>query len=189
MDKDWQLRLACDADIAALEILIPLSVRTLQQSYYSSEQMEAALGPVFGVDRQLIRDRTYFVAERDGDIVGCGGWSRRRSMYGSDAGRKAEDAPLDPEKDPARMRAFFVHPKWARQGIARAIVNACENAIRDAGFRTIELAATLPGEPLYTSLGYTLVKRYEIPMKDGLRLPVAQMTKAIPVSVVRTAAA
>src|SRR5438874_1986462 len=98
--------------------------------------MQAALGPVFGVDRQLIRDGTYFVAEENGAIVGCGGWSRRRSLYGGDGARTGEDALLDPEREAARVRAFFVHPAWARRGIGRSIMAACEEAIVAAGFRT-----------------------------------------------------
>src|SRR5579863_2284675 len=101
---DWRPRLARENDIPALEALIPLSVRTLQAPYYSPAQMEAALGPIFGVDRQLIRDGTYFVVELDGAIVGCGGWSRRRSLYGGDSGREQEDGRLDPQRDAARVR-------------------------------------------------------------------------------------
>src|SRR5262245_8816488 len=118
----WPLRLACESDVRALDALIPLSVRSLQAPYYSLAQMEAALGPVFGVDRQLIRDGTYFVAERDGAIVGCGGWSQRRSLYGGDSGRAGEDGLLDPQWDAARVRAFFFHPSWARGGIGRSIM-------------------------------------------------------------------
>ncbi len=111
---DWKPRLAREEDIPALEALIPVSVRVLQAPYYSAAQMEAALGPVFGVDKQLIRDGTYFVVENDAQVVGCGGWSKRKSLYGGDSGRAGEDAQLDPRRDPARVRAFFVHPAWAR---------------------------------------------------------------------------
>ncbi len=173
----WPLRFARESDIPALEKLIPLSVRALQAHCYSAAQMDAAIGPVFGVDRQLIRDGTYFVAERDGAIVGCGGWSRRRSLFGGDTGRKHEDALLDPQHDPARVRAFFVHPDWARRGIGRSIMTVCEQAIIAAGFRMVELSATLAGEPLYASFGYAVAKRYEIPMAGGLSLPVVLMTK------------
>ncbi|MCI0537498.1 MAG: GNAT family N-acetyltransferase [Verrucomicrobiales bacterium] len=175
----WPLRLACEADVPTLEALIPLSVRSLQAPYYSQAQMEAALGPVFGVDRQLIRDGTYFVAERDGTIAGCGGWSRRCSLYGGDAGRGGEDALLDPELDAARVRAFFVHPQWARRGIGRSIMAACERAIAEAGFRKVDIVATLAGEPLYASFGYAVVERYEIPLAGGLSLPAVRMTKRL----------
>lgn len=175
----WQPRLARESDVPALEALIPLSVRALQAPYYSPAQIEAALGPVFGVDRQLIHDGTYFVVERDAVIVGCGGWSRRRSLYGGDGGRAGEDELLDPQRDAARVRAFFVHPDRARCGIGRSIMVACEQAIEQAGFRTVEIVATLAGEPLYAAFGYAVTERYEIPMAGGLNLPVVRMTRCI----------
>lgn len=141
--------------------------------------MEAALGTVFGVDRQLIRDGTYFVVEQDGLIVGCGGWSRRRSLFGGDSGRAIEDALLDPQRDAARVRAFFVHPDWARRGIGRCIMAACERAIIASGFRAVDIVATLAGEPLYAAFGYAVVERYTIPMQDGLSLPVVRMRKRV----------
>src|SRR5688572_27598272 len=113
MSEAFSIRLAREHDIPALEVLIPLSVRVLQAPFYSTGQMEAALGPVFGVDRQLISDGTYFIVEHSGHLVGCGGWSRRRAVFGGDRERPGEDAALDPIHDPARIRAFFVHPDWA----------------------------------------------------------------------------
>ena len=175
----WQPRLARDEDVPALEALIPISVRGLQASHYSPAQMEAALGPVFGVDRQLIRDKTYFVVKDAGGIVGCGGWSRRRSLYGSDSGRGEEDAALNPQQDAARVRAFFTHPAWARRGIGRSLMVACEKAIAEAGFRRVNIVATLPGEALYASFGYMVAERGEIPLAGGLTLPVVRMTKAL----------
>jgi len=174
---NWTLRLAREDDIPAIEKLIPLSVRSLQAAYYSPAQMEAALGPVFGVDRQLILDGTYFAAELRGRIIGCGGWSKRRSLFGSSAGREEEDGQLDPARDPARIRAFFVHPDFARQGIGRAILAACETAIVSAGFDKAELVATLAGEPLYAASDYVAVERYEINMSGGLGLPAVRMSK------------
>lgn len=187
----WPLRLAQDDDIAALEELIPLSVRRLQAAHYSPAQMEAALGTVFGVDRQLIRDGTYFVAEHNARIVGCGGWSRRRSMFGADAGRAAEDPELDPRRDAARIRAFFVHPDFARRGIGSSILLASEQAIREARFQRVDIVATLAGEPLYASFGYRAVERFGIPLVSGvevaevpevlavLELPAVRMTKTL----------
>jgi GNAT superfamily N-acetyltransferase len=175
----WPLRLARESDVPAIEALISLSVYTLQAPFYSKAQMDAALGPVFGVDRQLIRDGSYFVTEQDGAIVGCGGWSRRRSLYGGDTGRAGEDGLLDPRSDAARVRAFFVHPSWARRGIGRAIMVACEQAIEQAGFRAVDIVATLAGEPLYATFGYAVVERYGIPLAGGLKLPVVRMTKKI----------
>jgi len=166
-------------DCAALEELIPVSVRALQAPHYSPAQMAAALGPVFGVDRQLIRDGTFFVVEDGGRIVGCGGWSKRKTLFGGDAVRTGEDPELDPQRDPARVRAFFVHPDWARRGIGRSILKSCEEAIVAAGFRTVELVATLSGEPLYASFGYAVVERYEIPMSGGLKLPAVRMARRV----------
>jgi len=176
---DWTPRVALAADVPALEALIPISVRTLQAPHYNPAQIEAALGPVFAVDRQLIRDGTYFVVEHEAQVVGSGGWSRRRSLYGGDRGRSGEDAELDPRRDPARVRAFFVHPAWARRGIGRSIMAACERAIVEAGFRAVDIVATLAGEPLYASFGYAVVERYEIPLADGLTLPVVRMTRSL----------
>jgi len=176
---NWTPRLASDQDIPALEVLIPLSVRRLQAAHYSSAQMEAALGPVFGVDRQLIADGTYFVTERGTQVTGCGGWSRRKSLFGGDRVRQGPDTVLDPERDPARIRAFFVHPDWARRGIGRSILAACERAIREAGFCSVELVATLAGEPLYAAFGYTAIERYDIPLDNGLGLPAVRMIKQL----------
>jgi N-acetylglutamate synthase-like GNAT family acetyltransferase len=173
----WELRLACEKDIPALEILIPLSVRTLQAAHYSPAQMEAALGPVFGVDSKLIQDGTYFVVEHEGEIIACGGWSRRKALFGGDRERPGEDALLDPKHNPARIRAFFVHPEFVRRGIGRKILIACETAIQKAGFQSAELVGTLAGEPLYASSGYTVVERYEVPMSGRLTLPVVRMAK------------
>ena len=143
------------------------------------QQMEAALGSVFGVDRQLIRDGTYFVVEHDGTIVGCGGWSRRRKRFGSDAIAKSEDQLLNPEHDAARIRAFFVHPEFARRGIAHAILLACEEAMRAENFPAAEMVATLSGEPFYAAFGYSACERYEVPLANGLTLPVVRMTKQL----------
>ncbi|HLX71541.1 MAG TPA: GNAT family N-acetyltransferase [Verrucomicrobiae bacterium] len=177
VEMDWRPRLAREGDIPAVNALIPLSVHTLQASYYSTAQMEAALGPIFGVDRQLIRDGTYFVVEREEKVIGCGGWSRRRSLYGSDSARTGEDGLLDPQHDAARVRAFFVHPEWARRGIGRSIMVECERAIELAGFRNVEIVATLAGEPLYAAFGYAVTEHYDILMAGGLKLPVVRMAK------------
>ena len=174
------IRLAREDDIPALEILIPLSVRGLQAPFYSVAQMDAALGPVFGVDRQLIWDGTYFVVEDAGSVVGCGGWSRRNAVFGGDRARAGEDAPLDPARDPARIRAFFIHPDCARRGIGRAILSECESAIAAAGFREAILVATLAGEPFYAAHGYQVVARYAVPLTENLTLPVVRMAKTFP---------
>lgn len=175
---EWLLRLAQEKDIPALEKLIPFSVRALQAPYYSRAQMEAALGPVFGVDRQLIRDETYFVVEHEGAIIGCGGWSKRRAPFGGSDHHGAADAePLDPRRDAARIRAFFIRPDWARRGIGRTILLTCEAAAKAAGFTRFELVATLAGEPLYKAFGYSEVERCDIPLSNGLKLPCVKMAK------------
>ena len=174
------IRLAEESDIPALECLIPLSVRGLQASHYSPEQMEAAIGSVFGVDRQLIRDGTYFVAADANQLIGCGGWSKRKTLFGSDHHHATrDDAELDPQSDAARIRAFFVHPDYARRGIGRAIVEACEHAIRGAGYQQIELAATLPGEAFYQACGYISGKREDVRLPNGLTLQIVRMTKQL----------
>lgn len=179
---EWQPRLARAEDIPALEQLIPISVRALQAAHYSPAQIAAALGPVFGVDRQLMRDGTFFVVEQAGEIVGCGGWSKRRSQFGGDHGRTEPDPELDPQSEAARVRAFFIHPQWARQGIGSRLMATCERAIIAAGFRTVAIVATLAGEPFYAAFGCTVVERYEIPLGGGLKLPVVRMTKQLPPS-------
>ena len=172
------LRVAQERDVPALAALIPRSVRALQAAYYTSAQMDAAIGPVFGVDRELIRDGTYFVVEHDDTLVGGGGWSKRRSLFGGDEGRApGESALLDPTHDSARIRAFYVHPDWARRGIGTRIIAACEQAIAQAGFGSIELVATLAGEPLYAAFHYAAVERYDFPLSGGLTLPAVRMVK------------
>jgi GNAT superfamily N-acetyltransferase len=177
------LRLGRSDDVPALEALIPLSARALQAVTYSPAQIEGALGTVFAVDRQLIADGTYLVAERDREMVGCGGWSRRKTLFGGDRGRSPlADPLLDPKRDAARIRAFFVYPAFARRGIGRLLMSACERAAADAGFHAMELVATLAGEPLYAALAFRAVERYDIASANGLSLPVVRMAKPLAAS-------
>lgn len=178
-ESAWSIRFATADDVATLEQLIPLSVRSLQAAHYSSAQMDAAIGPVFGVDRLLIADKTYYVAVTDGQIVGCGGWSRRKALFGGDRHHAGSEESLNPAVDPARIRAFFIHPSWARRGIGRAILAKCETDITAAGFQKAELVATLTGEALYASFNYQVIERYEVPMPGGLLLPVVRMGKRL----------
>jgi GNAT superfamily N-acetyltransferase len=174
------LRVAHASDIPELEVLIPLSTRVLQAPYYSTRQLDGALGTVFGVDSQLIADGSYFVAEEGGRIVGCGGWSQRQTLFGGDHGKSpAGDGLLDPACDPARIRAFFVHPEWPRRGIGRMLIQACEAAARQAGFRSMELVATLAGERLYAACGYRTLETLEIPLVNGLTLPTLKMYRQL----------
>jgi GNAT superfamily N-acetyltransferase len=174
-----EYRLATAEDIPYLQQLIPESVRALSAGYYTPQQIESALKHIFGVDSQLIADGTYYAALAGKEIVGCGGWSKRRTLYGGDQMKTAEDNLLDPARDPARIRAFFVHPAWARQGIGRKIIELCENAARQEGFHAMELGSTLPGEPLYAAMGFRVTDRLEATMPDGQSLPIAYMTKSL----------
>lgn len=173
------IRHAEASDIPALEKLIPQSVRLLSTNYYTAEQIESGLTYIFGVDSQLIEDGTYYVAHVDGEIVGCGGWSKRRTLYGGDQAKTEVDSLLNPEVDAARIRAFFVHPDRKRQGIGSRIMQACEQAAKQSGFAVLELVATLPGEPLYKAFGYEAVERFEIVLPDGITLPLIRMTKRL----------
>lgn len=183
MSKRLQLRLALPADVPALRGLIDASVRGLQAQDYTPTQLEVALKTVYGVDSQLIADGTYFAVESTSEanpfIVGCGGWSKRKTLYGGDVWKGREDALLDPRSDSARIRAFFVHPDWARHGIGSMILEACERAARAAGFTRLEMGATLTGVPFYQVKGYRALENLEVAMSDGLSLPIVRMAKAL----------
>jgi GNAT superfamily N-acetyltransferase len=158
------LRIATQADIPALNALIARSARGLSQADYRPEQVEGALRGAFGVDTQLLRDATYFVAEAAGVPVGCGGWSFRATLFGSDARGGRDATRLDPATDAARIRAFFVDPGFARRGIASQLLERCEQEARAHGFRTAELMGTLPGVKFYSVRGYVGAElvRYEV---------------------------
>lgn len=173
------IRTATSEDISALERLIEESVRALSVGFYTPQQIESSLQYVFGVDTQLIEDGTYFVVEADGLLAGCGGWSKRKTLYGGDKVKTEEDDLLDPKTQPSRIRAFFVHPNFARRGIGRLLLDACEQAARQAGFSALELAATMPGEPLYAACGFHIIERIEVELPDGELVPIARMGKAI----------
>ena len=171
------LRQAVLDDVPALEHLIPESVRTLQKADYTPAQMAGALGTVFGVDRQLIRDGTYFVVEDGAAIIACGGWSRRRTPFGSDHAPAKDDTELDPSREAAKIRAFFVHPSYARQGLGTRLLDACEAAAKAHGFTRLELTATLTGEHLYARNGFLAGERFDVPLPNGAALPVVRMLK------------
>ena len=148
------LRLATLEEIPQLRSLIDQSMRALSVGYYTPAQIESTLRHVFGPDTQLIADGTYYVVESEtGELAAAGGWSKRRTMYGGDQMKQAEDSLLDPATDAARIRAFYVHPSWSRRGLARRIFERCAADAAQAGFRRLELIATLPGVPLYRALG------------------------------------
>jgi len=171
------IRLADLHDVPQLNELIALSVRGLSANYYTPGQIESALKYVFGIDTQLIIDQTYYVAESDGFIVGCGGWSKRNTLYGGDQHKDTEDPLLNPMKDAARIRAFFVHPDYARNGIGRHMINVCEAAAKLNGFSSFELGATLPGVPLYEAMGYHAIERADAHVPDGGVLEIVKMWK------------
>jgi GNAT superfamily N-acetyltransferase len=183
-DVNVELRLATPADIPALHRLIELSVRILQRNDYTPEQIEGALGTVLGLDTQLVADGTYFIAESRAacarHLAGCGGWSKRKTLFGSDHADGREPELLDPKTDPAKIRAFFIHPDFARRGVGTKILEACESAARSAGFSRFEMGATLTGVPLYLARGYHVLDRIEVPLHNGYTLPVVRMAKSDP---------
>ncbi|WP_119718656.1 GNAT family N-acetyltransferase [Cognatilysobacter tabacisoli] len=173
------LRAAERSDIPALARLIDVSGRALSVGHYTPEQADAITRHVFGVDTQLIEDGTYIAIEHDGRIVACGGWSRRRTLFGGDQTKTGADPLLDPATEPARIRAFFVDPSVARRGLGRRLMAACTNAARHAGFRSLELVSTLPGEPLYLASGFTVVERFALSLPGGIDVPVSRMARAL----------
>jgi GNAT superfamily N-acetyltransferase len=176
-----RVRKALAKDIPRLRQVIEASVRGLQAGDYTPAQIEGALQSVYGVDSQLIADGTYLVAEHLSDadpvIVACGGWSQRQTLYGGDQYAGREDSLLDPAREAAKIRAFFVHPKWARRGIGSLILQACEDAARIAGFTQLEMGATLSGVAFYRAKGYVEVEGQAVPLGNGEALPIAKMTK------------
>ena len=175
----YQLRAATRADQGALQQLIARSARELGAGDYRPEQIEGALRGAFGVDTQLIDDGTYFVVESDGKLVGCGGWSRRRTLFGGDAHRERDAGELDPRVDAAKIRAFFVDPDHARRGIGRRLLERCESEARARGFHRFELMGTLPGVRLYQALGYTPDAMVHYPVASGVTIEFIPMHKAI----------
>ncbi|HZU22172.1 MAG TPA: GNAT family N-acetyltransferase [Terriglobales bacterium] len=175
----FTIRLATEEDIPVLERLIAASVQVLQATDYTAEQREAALGTVFGVDSSLVRDGTYYVVEHAGEVVGCGGWSRRRTLFGSDRNPGREDALLDPAQDAARIRAFFVNPGWERVGIGSLLMKTCETAAAGEGFTRLELGSTLTGLGLYRAHGFVADEEIEVSLENGLRLPIVKMSKRL----------
>ncbi len=173
------LRLARPDDRASLEALVERSVRDLGRGYYTPAQIESSLKYIFGIDGRLIADGTYFVVEVAGQPAGCGGWSYRRTLFGGDQFSDRSPAPLDPAVDAAKIRAFFVDPAFARRGIGRMLMQASEQAARAAGFRVLELMATLPGVPLYQALGFTATGALDQPVPDGTVVPFVPMRKAL----------
>jgi GNAT superfamily N-acetyltransferase len=173
------IRPAAFEDIPVLQELIASSARGLGKGYYTDAQTESAIRHVFGVDSQLISDGTYYAVEADGIIVACGGWSKRNKLFGGDQYGKEIAPLLDPEKDTARIRAFFVHPGYARRGIGQMLISACEKAAIEHGFRKMEMGATLPGVPFYAAMGYDELEPIDLPMPDDEIISIVRMGKSL----------
>ena len=175
----FRVRVATAEDVSEIRKLIDASVRGLQAGDYSAAQIEGALATVFTVDSQLIADGTYFVAFTDaGQLAGCGGWSCRKTLYGGDHQlEKVELEKLEPGVDAAKIRAIFVHPKFARMRLGSQILEAAENAAATAGFTQFEMGSTLTGVALYWSKGYREIGRIAVPVGNGERITVVRMVK------------
>jgi GNAT superfamily N-acetyltransferase len=174
---ELSVRAAVPGDVEVLNALVRASVLGLSGADYSPEQLESALRHLFGIDTRLIEDGTYFVVEAEGRPVACGGWSRRRTLFGGDQYSDRSDDSLDPRTEPARIRAYFVHPDWARRGVGRLLLGECERAARASGFLRLELMATRTGQPFYARAGFRVLERVEIELPDGVRFPLARMTR------------
>jgi len=176
----FKIRQASARDLGELRALIEQSVRGLQHNDYSPAQIEGALGHALGLDTQLVEDGTYFAAvplSNPNVIVGCGGWSYRKTLFGSDHGPHREMGLLDPATEAAKIRAIFVHPDWARKGLGSLILKHCEDAAQQAGFRSLEMGSTLTGVPLYSLKGYEQCEKVFIPLPNGEVLPIIHMVK------------
>lgn len=180
---EYRLRTATLDDVPSLEQLIRLSAHELSKGDYSPAQVDKALQGVFGVDTQLLVDQTYFVIEVAGDspttLAACGGWSYRATLFGSDQRRERDPRSLDPRVDAAKIRAFFVHPDHARQGLGTRLLDHCERCARDGGFDRLEMGATVPGQRMYERRGYRPVREEDYPMGDGLALRIITMAKTL----------
>lgn len=174
------IRKALPADVEILAFLIRESVRGLARGIYDEGQIELSITSVFGVDHDLIDDGTYFVAEIDGELAGCGGWSRRKTLYGASTYAESRDPEyLDPKSDAAKIRAFFVHPRAARKGVGTALLEVCEREARQNGFRVAEMMSTMPGVPLYSARGYAGEDKIEVPVGNGVTITCIRMSKKL----------
>jgi GNAT superfamily N-acetyltransferase len=170
-------RLARPEDLGALRELMNAAISELQKPFLDDRQI-ASSRTIMGLDTQLIEDQTYFIVESGGKLAGCGGWSRRATLYGSDQSPGRSPALLDPTLDAARVRAMYTHPEHSRKGVGRLILGLCEAAARSEGFRTAELMATLAGEPLYRACGYEAVERVTDD-RGGVAVPLLRMRKLL----------
>ncbi|WP_304167263.1 GNAT family N-acetyltransferase [Phenylobacterium aquaticum] len=176
--SDLTLRLAVEADLPALRDLMARSIGELQKGFLDPAQLAASF-EVMGLDTQLVADRTYFVVEEAAALAGCGGWSRRATLFGGDHSAGRDAALLDPTQDAARIRAMYTSPDFTRRGVGRLILAACEAAAAGEGFSRCEMAATLAGEPLYRACGYEVIEPFESVTSTGVAVPLKRMGKAI----------
>ncbi|HEX4825101.1 MAG TPA: GNAT family N-acetyltransferase [Candidatus Polarisedimenticolaceae bacterium] len=174
-----RIRLAETSDIPALASVIEASARGLSDGFYTPRQVESAIRYVFGVDSQLIADGTYFAAMNGEEIAGCGGWSKRATLYGGDQAGTRSARLLDPSHEAARIRAFFVAPSHARAGVGTLLLEASEDAARTAGFRRMELMATLPGVPFYAARGYAASPPTRDTLPDGTTIAFVRMERLL----------
>jgi GNAT superfamily N-acetyltransferase len=170
-------RLASPADVEPLRRLMDAAIGELQKPFLDAAQIESSRA-LMGLDTQLIDDGTYFVVEADGALAGCGGWSRRATLYGGDQSPGRSAALLDPARDAARVRAMYTHPAHVRQGVGRLILSLCEQAARAEGFGRVELMATLAGRPLYAACGYVPIETLA-DARGGAAVPLVRMAKRL----------
>jgi GNAT superfamily N-acetyltransferase len=172
------MRLAAASDAPAISALMESSIRAIFPEWYDARQVESSVRYIGHLDMQLIEDGTYFVHEADGQIVACGGWSRRNKLFAGPGTSEDDDRLLDPATEPARVRAMFVHSDWTRRGLGRQILVASEEAARAEGFTRLTLGATLAGLPLYRAFGFEEISRSEVVLPDGVAVTVVAMEKA-----------
>ena len=175
--NDLDHRLARSADLPALAVLMNAAIGELQKPFLTQEQI-ASSRAIMGLDTQLIDDGTYFIVEQNGVLAGCGGWSRRKTLYGGDSSPGRDAALLDPAHDAARVRAMYTHPSFTRIGVGRLILALCEDAARAEGFTSVELMATKAGEPLYRACGYQAIEDV-VDARGGAGVPLSRMRKAL----------
>jgi len=173
------MRLAVASDAPAISALMEASIRAIFPAFYDAEQVESSVEYIGHLDLQLIEDGTYFVHDVDGQVVACGGWSRRNKLFAGRGDAEDDNRLLDPATEPARVRAMFVRGDWTRRGLGRRILDACEDAAREEGFTQLVLGATLAGFPLYRAFGFEETDRMEVAMPDGVTVTVVAMEKAI----------
>ena len=178
MTKEFHSRLALKEDINTLISLMESSISSLLTPYLTKEQVAASF-EIMGLDTKLIEDKTYYVVLHNNMIVGCGGWSKRNTLFGGNHTAGRDDDFLDPKTEAARIRAMYTHPDWVRKGVGRIILNLCETAARKQGFHRFELAATLSGQPLYQAAGYNPLSFFTAKTSKNIDVPLVKMTKSI----------